>query len=99
MKHNLNGNRYEIVYTEDIPGDEFGSLCGLCDPPQQKGKKIYIRQNIALDMLVDTLIHESLHACLWCLSEDTVEQVATDISRMLIKELGIEKAPEPSHED
>ena len=99
MKHNLNGNRYEIVYTDNIPDDELGLLCGLCDAPEVKDKKIYIRQDIKLDMLIDTLIHECLHGCLWCLSEDTVEQVATDLSKMLIRELGMEKAPASPSED
>jgi hypothetical protein len=99
MKHNLNGNRYEIVYTDNIPDDELGLLAGLCDAPTVKDKKIYIKQSLGIPMLIDTLIHEGLHSCLWCLAEDTVEQVATDLSKMLIKELGIEKAPASSHED
>ena len=89
MTHNLNGNRYELVYVDTIPGDELGLLCGLCDPPDTKQKKIYIKRDIDLPMLVDTCIHEALHACLWCLAEDTVETVATDIARLLIKELGM----------
>ena len=100
MNHyNLNGNRYRIVYTDDIPGDENKELAGLCDPPDKRDKTIYIRQSIPLHMLIDTLIHEGLHSCLWCLAEDTVEQVATDLSKMLIKELGIEKAPASPSED
>ena len=90
MKHTLNGKRYEIVYVDKIPDDEAGVLAGLCDPPGVKQKKIYIRNGLPLGLLVDTLTHEMLHACLWCLSEDTVEEVATDISRALIKELQIE---------
>jgi len=99
MKHNLNGNRYEIVYTDNIPDDELGLLAGLCDAPETKDKKIYIRQNLGVPMLIDCILHEGLHGCLWCLSEDTVEQVATDLSRMLIKELGMEKAPASPNDD
>ena len=99
MKHNLNGSRYEIVHIDTIPDDELGLLCGLCDAPMVKDKKIHIRNGLNVQMLIDTLVHESLHACLWCLAEDTVEQVATDITNMLIKELGIEKAPASPSED
>jgi len=89
MNHNLNGKRYDVVYVDKIPDDDEGLLCGLCDSPTIKDKKIHIRNGLPPQMLIDTLVHESIHACLWCLSEDTVEQVATDITNLLVKELDI----------
>ncbi len=93
MKHNLNGNRYEIVYVDELIDEDKEECYGLCDAPTEPNKKIRIKRGLPSDMLLNVALHECLHGCLWCLSEDTVEQVATDLSKMLIKELGIEKAP------
>jgi hypothetical protein len=93
MKHTINGRRYEIVYTDDIPGDDFGLLCGLCDSPDTKHKRIYIKDGLSLPMLIDTIIHEVTHAAVWELSEDFVDAFATQLSSILIKELDIKEAP------
>jgi hypothetical protein len=92
MKHTINGKRYEIKYTDNIPGDELGLLCGLCDAPDTKGKTIYIRNGLPFKMHIQTLIHETMHACLWCLSEEAVEQIEADLTDVLIKELGMKEA-------
>jgi len=92
MKHTINGRRYEVKYTDSIPDDECGLLAGLCDPPQATGKTIHIRNGLPLDLLIDTLIHEAMHGALWELSEDFVEVFATDLSQLLIKELGMKEA-------
>jgi len=93
MNHTINGKRYELIYTDSIPGDELGLLCGLCDAPDGKDKKIYIKAGMPLRMHIATLIHEVMHASLWCLSEEAVERIEEDLTSVLMKELGIKEAP------
>ena len=95
-KHTLNGKRYEVVYVDEIPGDSLGVWCGLCDPPDYKDKKIYIKKGLGAELTLSTLIHEGLHACLWFLSEDAVEQSEMDITKMLFKEILISQEEAPS---
>ena len=102
MKHNLNGKQYDLIYVDEIPDDPTGVAFGECDHPDTTGKKIRIKKDISLRMLVEALIHEGIHACFWCLDEEEVRQSAEDIAVLLMKELQMqyeEKAPEPSHED
>ena len=94
MKHTLNGRRYEVVYVDEIPDDPSGVAFGECDHPQTKHKKIRIKKEISLPMLVEALVHESLHACFWCIDEEEVRQSAEDIARLLITELQMEEAPQ-----
>ena len=58
---------------------------GLCDPPWQKGKKIRIRSTLKGEKLLETIIHEILHAADWYKDEEWVVIVATDIARILTK--------------
>lgn len=58
---------------------------GICDHSEAKKKTIRIANNLAGRDLLDTLIHEMLHACLPHLNEEAVETTATDIARILHK--------------
>lgn len=55
-----------------------------------------IDPNLSEEQLLDTTIHEGLHACLWVLDEETVAQTATDLAKFLYR-MGwrIEKATLP----
>ena len=76
MRIRLAGKRYNLVRC-DI------SHHGECESPGTKGKKIRIKESIKGRTLLDTLIHESLHACLWMADEEWVAQTASDISHVL----------------
>ena len=76
MRVRLAGKRYKLVRC-DI------SHHGECESPITKGKKIRIKKAIKGRILLDTLIHESLHACLWIADEEWVAQTASDISHIL----------------
>lgn len=58
-------------------------LKGECDAPTTNGKKIRIKSEIKGELLLDTLIHEQLHAAAWDMSEEWVNDTATDIARNL----------------
>jgi len=71
--------KWRVVFTRDLPKD----LDGLCDSPTKdgrprRGKQIQIRENLQGRELIETVIHESLHAALECVNEEYVEQTATD---------------------
>lgn len=57
--------------------------CGECDPPSFKNKEIRIRSTLQDELLLDTTIHELLHAACWPLDEDFVNRFATDAARVL----------------
>jgi hypothetical protein len=63
-----------------IPLDGF---YGFCDHPSTKSRQITIDPNQRGLSILDTIIHELIHAALPDLREDTVEEVATDIARVL----------------
>ena len=63
---------------------ELGRDFGACDPPSVRGKEIIVRDDLRGRELVDTLIHESLHAGGWHqFDEAFIERLATDVSKLL----------------
>ena len=56
---------------------------GEIDPDDRPGKQIRIARNQTPVDLLDTLIHECLHAAIPDLSEDAVNDSATDIAKVL----------------
>ena len=79
------GKRWNLRFVPNL-----GKNLGLCDAPDVKGKSILIQGGIKGEKLLDTLIHEALHACQWHLREETVDEAASDLARMLWK-LGYRK--------
>ena len=75
---------WRIIFTRNLPKD----LDGLCDSPTKdgkprRGKKIQIRDNLQGKDLIETVLHESLHAALDCINEEYVEQTASDQAELL----------------
>ena len=78
---------WRVVFTRDLPKD----LDGLCDSPTKdgrprRGKKIQIRENLQGKELIETVLHESLHAALDCINEEYVEQTASDQANLICHE-------------
>ena len=69
--------RYTVVMKK-----ETAEAMGCCDAPNSPDKQIVIPKGTRLIDL-DTSIHEALHACLWDLDEEAVEETAEDIARFL----------------
>ena len=66
---------------------------GDCDPPDQPGKEIRICTGLSEQKELEVLLHEMLHCADWQKSEEFVEHVADDITRVLTK-LGWRKTKE-----
>jgi len=56
---------------------------GLCDPPAVKNPEIVIDDRLRGKELLNTYIHETIHALKWNLTEDQVTQMADDLSQLL----------------
>lgn len=74
------GRRWQLLYADPGRGCE-----GSCDPPTRPSKQIRLRPSLRkrpVD-LVETIIHECLHAQGWPLDEDFVGRAAQEITRVL----------------
>ena len=73
------GRRYGVVFAD--------KLYGFCDQPENPGsdddRQITISTDQTDRQLLDTTIHESLHALYPAMSEDDVTTGGTDIARFL----------------
>lgn len=78
----IGGKHWRLVYVAMRNTD------GSCDAPDATGKTIRIARRLKRypRALAETLVHEIVHACLWPLSEEAVEQAAIDIVRLLEQE-------------
>lgn len=83
MRHKIRGKIWQLDYVRRLPQGARGS----CDAPTRAGKKIKIKQSIKGLLKLDTLIHEGLHAGLWDLDEEAVNELASDLARMIWKEM------------
>lgn|GEM_PF-1463868 len=74
------GKRWQLVFADPGRG-----CAGSCDPPTRVGKQIRLRPSLRHHPteLVETIIHECLHAQGWQLDEAFVAQAAADITRVL----------------
>jgi len=58
---------------------------GEIDCPDNPCKQIRIALDQSPESVLDTLLHECLHACVPDLAEEAVDQTATDIARLLTR--------------
>ena len=77
--HKFRGTRYRLKLGHEWRDDTKGET----DTPENPKPEIRIRKGMEGLMLLDTLIHEGLHACLWDLDDDAVGASASDIARLL----------------
>lgn len=64
------------------------STCGACEDPgdDKEFPEILINRDLDGETLIDTVLHEAIHAITWqYLNEQAVEQMATDLARLLVK--------------
>jgi hypothetical protein len=79
IRAKIRGKIWQIVRIQKMPGDPHGE----CDAPYVKGKQIRIYGEQKGRELVDTVLHEALHAAFWDLDDEAVHEVAHDLARLL----------------
>ena len=77
MNLKLNGKRYKLRYVSGV------SYLGECDPPSLAGKEIRINADVTGEKLLDSYLHEFLHALYWHIDEDHIAKPAEDLARAL----------------
>lgn len=75
MRCRLRGKYYRLTFQK-----MKRPFMGLCD---WTSKTITIADRLTGESELDTILHELLHACQPDLAEDTVDETATDIARIL----------------
>ena len=85
MRHKIRGKIWSLEYVRRLPMGARGS----CDAPTKHAKKIKIKQSLKGILKLDTIIHECLHAGLWDLDEEAVEELAADLARVIWKEMNL----------
>ena len=81
MRVELRNRRWNLQGIEYL---QDGS-CGSIDPIDTPQKRILVALNQTPQDLLDTVIHECLHACVPDLAEEAVTESATDIARVLYR--------------
>ena len=84
MRHRIRGRYYDVVKVSRISAD--GAL-GECDSPTKKKKQIRILKKLEGLELLRVLLHEAIHAGLWDLDEETVDELSTDLANLIWKEM------------
>ena len=67
-----------------IPKTERRGHYGKCEHPEEINKTIEAEANHGDERVLNTLLHECLHAGVWALDEAVVTQWADDVSKILI---------------
>jgi len=62
---------------------EIGDDLGACEKPEYSDRTIYFANKQPPRTLLETAIHEALHAAKWDLPHKWVETTAADIARLL----------------
>ena len=75
MRVRIRGKYFTLVFGRLPNGTD-----GLCD---YATRTITIRKNQRGEAQLDTVIHELLHAAHWDLAEESVEETARDLARVL----------------
>lgn len=68
----------------------LGNARGSCDPPTKPNKEIRIISSLKGQELLEVMLHEILHAALWDLDEQAIEETAEDAARAIWKEMFLE---------
>ena len=76
-----------------VPKHDRRGHYGLCDHPESADKTITVEANHADQRVLETVLHELLHAGCWSLDEEVVTEWAEDVARILTR-LGWKREPD-----
>lgn len=77
--HSFDGKKYKLKWRKPY------KAYGICEDPKSPSAERVIMVDPKMPNLefAETLLHEGLHAELWCLDEDTVTRVAENLIKLL----------------
>ena len=79
MRVTIRNHNWDLSFVDRLPSGDAGEM----DPIGVPGKEIRVAlQQTSVDV-IDTLIHELMHAALPDISEEAITETATDIARVL----------------
>ena len=78
-RFNLRGKRWDFQIVDRLPDASHGEI----DPPARPKKQIRVARNQTPIDLLDTVIHECLHAAIPDLADDAGSETATDLAKAL----------------
>jgi hypothetical protein len=86
MKRRVGHQFWRLVFT-DLPEE---GTDGMCQHPGSRDKRILLDRSLKKSNkdLLETILHEGLHAACWSLDEEYVERYAADMARIL-SEIGV----------
>lgn len=73
----------------------LGKNHGICQHPEKTAKEIHIQSGLRGDQLMETVIHEVLHAANWHLDEEFVTDFARDVTKILKRKALWERIVDP----
>jgi hypothetical protein len=73
------GKQYRLQFVDRIEDDARG----ICDAPHARNKKIRILKKLQGEELIEVLFHEILHAGLWVVDEEIVDELAKDTAKVI----------------
>ena len=82
MRHKIRGKMWNVRRVPNL-----GNARGSCDPPKKPNKEIKLLSSLRGQELLEVLLHEILHAALWDLDEQAIEETAADAARAIWKEM------------
>ena len=71
----FNDVKYDVKLIEPVDG--------ICDSPTGARPTLTVYADLNSQEGLETVIHESLHACFWAKTEEKVSQTAKDVARFL----------------
>jgi len=89
IRAKINGRVWRVVLT---PARNMGKDWGRCDHPPGRHPTIQVRRSLKGVNLLDTIIHETLHAQLPLLDETAVDTTARVVATVL-HQLGYRRQP------
>lgn len=78
----IGGRTWRVQFVE---ARAMGKAWGLCDHPPGRHPTISIRRSLKEPAMLDTLVHEVLHAARPELDEEAVDSTATAIAKALYR--------------
>ena len=73
----------------------LGKNHGICQHPEKTAKEIHIQSGLRGAQLMETVIHEVLHAANWHLDEEFVTDFAHDVTKILKRKALWDKIVDP----